>query len=125
MTRSRLKAGVALSLFLMAAPVCASSTSEYGKVTGVYATASGALLFSTQLFEGGGAPARDTPPACGSGLPNRWAIDASTPAGQTAVTTLLWALDNRRQVLVIGTGTCSIWSDTETVAMISVQDSDG
>jgi hypothetical protein len=109
--------GAAL-LFGAGGPAMASGTNAYGKITGVYGTYNGAVLFSVNVTT------RDTPPACAANLPNRWAIDASTVAGQAAVQVLYWAIEHHKLVWVTGTGSCSIWSDTETVALFSIHDTD-
>jgi len=96
----------------------ASNTNAFGNVVGVFAMANGAVLFSTDAS----VSARTGIPACGQGNAARWAIDASTTAGQAAVSVLLTAWSQHKRVNVVGSGACNIWSDTETVAYFLVED---
>lgn len=60
---------------------------------------------------------RSAPPACAT-IPNRWAIDPSIPGNQAMIATILSAQAQGRPIAVRGTGTCSVWSDSETIAYI-------
>jgi len=106
-------AGAALTFGTTAS---ASDTNGFGKIEAINATNTGAELFTLKVS------GRSAVPTCAANRPNRWAIDASTLAGQAAVTTLLWAADHGKGVWVTGTGTCSVWQDTETVALLTVED---
>ena len=60
---------------------------------------------------------RSTPPACQSGAePIRWAIDATTPAGQAKLATLLTSYALHKPLLIVGLDSCPDWSDTETIS---------
>lgn len=100
---------------MSASPGLASDTGGPATLYGVYGTWNGALLFSTNAN-------RTSIPACGAGNAQRWAIDASTTAGQAAVAVLLTAWTQHKRVWVTGTGTCTIWGDTETVEHFLVED---
>ncbi len=106
--------GLAALLTLTAAPA-ASSSADYGFVSSVYATASGAILFHTSGVKDGASP------SCGAAIPSRFAIDASTVAGQAAASTLLTAYAMGKKVMVSGSGACTIWGDTETIHFIVIQ----
>ena len=54
-------------------------------------------------------------PACANTQPTRFALDASTPAGKAQLAGLLTAYSSGKQVVIIGTGTCSSWGDTESI----------
>lgn len=99
-----------------AAPPASASSADWGYITGLYGTNNGAVLFST-------SGARTTPPACQTGGAQRFAIDASTTAGQAAASVLLNAYNLHRKVWVQGMGACGIWGDTETVTYFQVADS--
>lgn len=58
--------------------------------------------------------ARSSVPACATESA-RFAIDASTAAGKTQAAGILTAFAMGKRVSIIGTGVCSVWSDTETV----------
>lgn len=102
-----------LATAFMTAPAIASQ-SNIGNITDVWGTNNGAVLFNV-------TGTRAAPPACGANNPQRFAIDASAPAGQAAVAVLLSAQARGKAVIVMGTGNCTIWGDTETVAYFWVQ----
>jgi len=101
----------------MATPCMASSSNGYGHISAVTAVSNGGLTFNHS-----GSVSRPGLPACASGSPGGWAIDASTPQGNVQLHTLLWAVEKGKRISVAGTGTCSIASDTETVASFTVED---
>jgi len=68
----------------------------------------GAVIFSS-------TGARTGTPGCASSQPTRWAIPASTPQGKVQLAGLLSAYHANKPVIVLGTGDCSVWSDTESV----------
>jgi hypothetical protein len=112
------------------APVHASSTNGFGRITDISGTYNGAILFNvdmgrfnTDTKTKDAMATRDALPACAAAQPNRWAIDASTQAGLAAAQTLLWAKQNNRAIYVTGSGKCSVWSDVETVTRFDVQES--
>lgn len=93
-----------------------ASNADFGYVTTVYGTLSGAVLFST-------TGARTSPPVCqGSSVPQRFALDTSTTAGQQQATILRDANAKRKRIYIVGTGNCSIWGDSETVNFFQVED---
>ena len=106
---------MALGAIGLTATPANASNSNYGTVSGLFAGGNGAVMF----FSDG---VRTAPPACGAPNGNRWAIDASTVAGQGAIAILLNAYNRGKKVYVMGTGSCSIWGDTETIMFIYVQD---
>lgn len=59
-------------------------------------------------------------PACGSGNPNRFVVDSTTPGGQAIVASVLLAYAQSRKIDFVGTGNCSVWGDTESVWYIVV-----
>jgi len=96
----------------------ASNTAGYGYIYGLYGTSNGAVLFSVKLD----GSTRSGIPSCGSANTDRWALDASTVPGQAAVQVLMTAYQQHRPVFVNGTGTCTIWGDTETVNFFNLAD---
>ncbi|PXA90690.1 hypothetical protein DMC25_02530 [Caulobacter sp. D4A] len=90
----------------------AASTAEYGKVTAFIQTGSTVMFYTSGT--------RSTAPSCqGADVPARWAIDVSTPAGQSMLSILLTAYSTQRTVKILGTGTCSVQGDTETVFLLA------
>ena len=96
-----------------AAPASASDASP-ANPTSLFAMGSGAVLFSQ-------SGSRTATPTCHT-ISQRWAIDASTPAGQARLSVLLTAFALHKQIAVHGAGICSVWPDTETVDYFYVID---
>lgn len=61
-------------------------------------------------------------PTCAQGSPTRFAIDASTAAGKVQLAGLLSAHATGKPVRIIGTGACSIYSDSETISYFYIGD---
>lgn len=112
----KLIVGVIVSAMQITSPANAS-TAGFGSISTVYATQNGAVIFTLN------GTSRTTPPACqNSSVPDRWTIDASTVAGQAQVAVLLNAQASGKRIWIYGTGSCSIWIDTETVWVFQVED---
>jgi len=92
----------------------ASNNTDWAYLTSPFGTSNGAVLFSTAVSTTGR-------PSCGAGLPNRWAVDASTVAGRSQLSLLMMAYALHKRVFVVGTHGCSIWGDTETVWYFHVE----
>lgn len=111
----KLAAAILSTMLACTLPAEASDTTGTGTITEIWAIGNGALLFNVTV-------SRTTPPACsGAGSDHRFAIDASTTAGQALASSLLLAYSLGKQVFVAGTGSCTIWSDVETVLMIYIK----
>jgi len=115
--RSKMALLVAAALFATATPSMASSSGGYGHISAVTATLNGGLTFQDSA-----SSSRAGLPACASGAPNSWVIDASAPQGNVLLHTLLWAIEHNKRISVIGTGSCSLAGDTETVASFTIED---
>ncbi|MBB5986667.1 hypothetical protein [Sphingobium lignivorans] len=85
-----------------------ASTADPGFLSVFHGMAGGQVIF----FSTG---TRSAMPACATTGANRWAIDGSTAAGQVRMSILLTAWAQRKRVIIVGTGNCSVWGDTETV----------
>lgn len=72
------------------------------------------------LFNQSGS--RSNTPACGQEIALRWAIDTSTPFGQSQLAVLLSAYALHKPIALTGTITCSVHGDTETVRYINIID---
>ncbi|HWW25874.1 MAG TPA: hypothetical protein VNZ85_08275 [Caulobacter sp.] len=93
-----------------------ASEAQLGNIVRLFATSNGAVMFDT-------TGARTTAPACqGAAVPNRFAINGSTVAGQSQLAALMTAYSLRKRIWIYGSGTCTIWSDTETVSWFWVED---
>ena len=64
---------------------------------------------------------RTTAPSCAT-VQGRWVVSLANASGQSAMAIVMMAIGMHKRVWVNGTGTCSLWSDTETVDYISVED---
>jgi len=104
------------ALALFSTPASAT-LAQFGNITAVYGTRNGAILFNTS-----GARSGPVPACQGAGVERRYALDASTIAGQTYASVLMTAHALKKRVYVQGTGTCTIWGDTETVEYLLVED---
>jgi hypothetical protein len=92
-----------------------ASEADWGYVSYPYGTSNGAVMFNT-------SGSRGTPPSCqGPGLGPRFAINASTLVGQSQLSVLMTAYSLHKRISIHGTGTCSIWGDTETVDFFVVE----
>ena len=56
-----------------------------------------------------------TIPACGVTQPQRFALDSTTPAGKAQLAGILTAFAAGKPVVIVGTGTCSVFFDSETI----------
>ena len=107
----------AAMLSLSLAPAAHASSTDPGTISEIIAFGDGGVVF----FNLSGA--RSTLPTCnGSTLPTRWAIDASTIAGQAKLAILLSAYGLGKKIQVFGTGACPLWPDTETAGWFVVKD---
>lgn len=105
-----------LATLAFAATPASASEAAVAPISSVFGAWNGAVLFTT-------SGARTATPACqGPGLGQRWALDASATAGQAQLSVFMTAYALRKRVTVIGSGVCSIWGDTETVAFFVVED---
>lgn len=97
-----------LALIILTCPP-AFASSQVGKIANIYTMDNGVVLFDVVGARAGPIP------SCASGLPNRWALNGSTAAGQVKVANLLTAFSMKTTVYVFGKDTCVSWGDTEEV----------
>lgn len=107
---------IGLLLALAIGTAANASQNTAGNVTFVYGMGNGAFLFQ----QSGGS--RGSLPSCAGSNPDRWAVDGTTAAGQNKLSILLTAKALHKVVQVYGTGTCSVWGDTETVDFLVMND---
>lgn len=98
------------ALLMGAQPALASNNSA-GQITYLQTRSNGIVIFYM-------TGTRTTPPACATQA--RWTFDANSTGGQAMLATLLTAYARRDLVAVWGTGTCLVWSDTETVSFMQI-----
>lgn len=115
MMRAKFLAGVALAL-LSIAPASASSTSgAYVKGFKTIGTQSSHLMY---VFMDG-VRMNGEPPCSNSSIPNRWALDPTTPMGQATLSMLLTAHATHETVTIYGYGACELAGDAETIIFAS------
>jgi len=64
---------------------------------------------------------RTNVPACATGQPSRFAIDATTATGKVHLSGILAAHAAGKTVRIFGTGNCSVFGDTESVSYFIVE----
>lgn len=99
-----------IAVLLTAAAPAAASNAGPGVASHVIAMNGNGKVF----FNHSGA--RTAPPSCS--IVARWVFDASTPAGQALLSTLLTFEARGAQFTINGSGACPDWGDTETVSYI-------
>jgi len=108
-------AGAVAASMAAVGPVHASDA-QYGRILNVMGMSNGAVLFNTD-------GARGPRPSCsGPGLDARYAINASTLAGQAQLSAFMTAFALKKRIFIHGAGVCSIWGDTETVDYFLIED---
>lgn len=103
--------GAACVLLLTYATPSFAGTAASGSINTVLPHSGGAMIFN-QTGTRAGRPACSTQ--------DRWAINGTTDGGKIIISTLLTAYAQGKQTSIQGTGTCTVWSDTETVDYIIV-----
>lgn len=105
---------IAVALLSFGHVAGAQSVQGNGRLSQVHVMRGGVVLFTSD-------GSRSQTPTCHT-MPNRWAFDATTPAGQAMLSVILTAYSSGKRVDVHGTGLCSAWLDTETVEFINTID---
>lgn len=101
---------IVASAFFALPTLASASTSTPGRASHVLVMNGNGKVF----FNHSGS--RNGTPTCAS--VQRWVFDASTPAGQAILSSLLTFETRGTQFSVNGTGACADWGDTETVSYI-------
>lgn len=108
--------GLVAAVLVMAAAPAYASDAQLGQITGVMGMSNGAVLFNTNGSRG------PRPSCSGPGLDARYAINASTLAGQAQLSAFMTAFALKKRIFVRGAGACTIWADTETVDWFLIED---
>ena len=104
----------AIAALVAAAPANAGSA-PMGTITTVYYL-NGPILFYVNATHSG------IPACANNGTSTRWAISAATMGGQAQLSALMTAIARGKRISVQGTGTCSVWGDSETADYFTVED---
>lgn len=98
-----------LLLSSLSSPVQASD-SGVGTVGEIIITQGGIVLFTH-------SGTRTAAPSCqAANIPQRWAFNSTTPAGQARLAALLTLKSAGKPFWLTGTAACSDWGDTESVS---------
>lgn len=117
MKLSSLAASMAvLAATLPIGSVARASNSTPQRVYNITITDSGLVYF----FQEG--PNRTGYPACAGNFPTRWSFNASTPGGQSVLSTILTAYATNKPIYVSGKGVCDVAGDTESVGYLYIVD---
>lgn len=103
--------GLACSVSVICAAPSFAGTAASGSINTVLPHSGGVMIFNQ-------TGTRTGRPACST--QDRWAINGTTDGGKIIISTLLTAYAQGKQISIQGTGTCTAWSDTETVDYIIV-----
>lgn len=90
-----------------------ASAASAGTIQNIIVNSSGIVFFYM-------TGTRTTLPSCQTASATRWSFDSSTSGGQAMLAALLSAYGLGKQITVNGTGTCSVWADTEATSYIQV-----
>jgi hypothetical protein len=104
------------ALFCMASAIAGNAgagSSDWSLITGVLPHTGGFFFNSSGT--------RSSAPSCAT-LTNRWVINTTTSQGQAMVAALLSAYMAHKRIMVVGTGNCDVWGDTETVNYFQIED---
>lgn len=102
-----------LSLALITAPAW-PSTAYQGTLGSMHFMSNGTVLVST-------TGNRPNVPSC-STVVGRFAFNSTTPGGRTLLAGLVAAEAADRYVVIVGTGNCDVYSDSETIEYFYIVD---
>lgn len=100
--------GILALTVVVVAPQSVASVAWQGTLSDVHFMANGVVLVYT-------SGARQDIPACGAGKPTRFALDSTTSGGKTQAAGLMMAYASGKQAIIVGTGSCSVWPDSEAI----------
>ncbi|MDE1150266.1 MAG: hypothetical protein PW843_27260 [Azospirillaceae bacterium] len=83
--------------------------SQVGLISGLIAGADGVITIYTST-------GLTSAPSCATA--NRFSLNASTTGGQSTLSALITAYNIKQNVQVVGTGNCTIISDSEDIAYV-------
>jgi len=98
-------------------PVAAAASAADGYVTGFVPLSNGIVFFFQNGTISGSHPACDT-----GGLPQRWALDSTTAAGQSLLSILLTAKSTHEILRIVGSGTCPTGGNSESIGILVTDD---
>lgn len=115
-----LRIAAALALVPALSAAAGEQTGSVLMEEGTYMSSSTSAGFTFFYLQGGGAKLNR--PTCNT-VNDRWVINLDWPGGKYQLAILMTAMASGRTVRVLGTGDCGVWSDTETVMDIRLNNS--
>jgi hypothetical protein len=103
----QLSSMIAFAIALLATPSAQSSVAWEGTLQDIHFMSNGVVLVTT-------TGSRTTPPSCAT-VGGRFALNSTTDAGRSQLAGLLAAEASDRMVVIVGTGNCGVYSDSETI----------
>jgi hypothetical protein len=97
----------AFTFALAATTVAHSSVAWHGQLQDMHFMKNGTVLVTS-------TGSRTTAPACAA-VAGRFALDSSTEIGRTQLAGLIAAEAADRTVVIVGTGACDVYGDSETI----------
>ncbi len=91
-----------------------SGTAALGKISKIHFMGNGVIIFNTSGHRVGA-------PSCATHV-GRFAIDGKTDGGKVQASGILAMYMAGKEIRINGTGSCSAWSDTETVSYFRTDD---
>ena len=88
-------------------PMAEAGSAAAGTLGTIHFFSDGTVLVST-------SGTRTTPPACATQL-GRFAVNSATAGGKSQLAGLLAAYSTGKDVVILGTGDCGIYGDTESI----------
>ena len=92
-----------------------AGSATFGTLSTVHTFANGVVLVYTN-------GSRSEVPACATNQPARFAINGSTAGGKVLAAAIFANYSLGKQVTIIGSGTCDVYGDTESISYIYTND---
>jgi hypothetical protein len=99
---------VLLATLMLTSVSAFGGDAQPGTLSTVHFMSSGVVMVYT-------SGSRSNVPACAASFPSRFVVDGSTAGGKVQVSGLLTAYAAGKSVRIIGTGTCSVAGNSETI----------
>lgn len=102
-------------LMLLASISIEASRAAQGVTSNIHFLSSGIVLVYTD-------GSRSGIPACGQNPPARFALNSTTVGGRSQLAGLIAADAAKRKVVIVGSGDCGVYGDSETVNYFYIAD---
>ncbi|MGD9807053.1 MAG: hypothetical protein AB7E76_04360 [Deferribacterales bacterium] len=106
------------AIMIFALTVSSFASTYSGYITRIYTRADTSLKGLVLLTVENSATTINSRPQCSSNTGYAYAFDATTPAGMVVLTLAVTSLNAKLPVYLSGSGTCTIYSNIEDLAII-------